>query len=245
MFVDAVASTRRYKAHLPSCDPEHHFAANTTSSIKQSMSADSFTESFETVEDEDRRDSYSSVELEDSIADGIMDSLDGTFVSTLAEGRTTEPLPSSVPAGDEKALVEPNAVVENLILASRALHRVGKAEANSCVYTLRRNAQKFGSYDNKAEFVRAFKSIKPPEMDDPEPEYVNQISAEKYSDYALARLEEAYRTLGVDNYGQDARVREVEKCLMLLRDCVRTWKRDWKQERDEKKLAELSEGSVL
>lgn len=201
--------------------------------MDSSTSKSTSTESLQTVYDDDRRDSYSSVELEESIADGIMDSLDRTFVPTLAAGRTTESLPSSVPAADDSPATTTE-VVKNLILASRALRRVGKGEANSCVYTLRRNAQSLGSYSNKSEFARAFKSIKPPEMGDPEPEYVNQIPAEKYSDYALARLEEAYQALVRDKMEEDQRVQEIKKCLKLLRDCVRTWKRDWKQERDKR-----------
>lgn len=209
-----------------------------SSTMDSSISKSTSTESLQTVYDDDRRDSYSSVELEESIADGIMDSLDRTFVPTLAAaGRTTEPLPSSILAADDISSAQATAIVKNLILASRALRRVGKGEANSCVYTLRRNAQSLGSYDSKADFARAFKSIKPPEMGNPEPEYVNQIPAEKHSDYALARLEEAYGALVQDKMEEYQRVQEIEKCLMQLRECVRSWKKDWKQKRDEKKSA--------
>ena len=178
-------------------------------------------EKWKKIDNPGRRDSFSSVELQESIADDKMDSI--TFQSTMPEGRSAEAGPSTT-SNDEFQLAAPK-FVRNLILASRALRRMDQAEAQSCVYKLRRKAKSLGGYDNKAEFARVFKEIEPPVVKDPEPEYVNQVVGEQYSEYALPKIEEALRELVVDGRANDKRVQEIKMCLQELRECIATWRR--------------------
>jgi hypothetical protein len=111
------------------------------------------------VKDPNRRDSYSSEQLEIALENSVMDSIE---FDLTAPGKAKASEAATSAATSETTMPPPEAV-KKLILASKALRTTSKGK---CVYTLRRLAQHIAVRDalceTKGEFAKIYKEIELP-----------------------------------------------------------------------------------
>lgn len=174
-------------------------------------------EKSELVKDPNRRDSYSSEMLMQSIDIDDMDAFQ--FHPTIPEGVAGQKkLPPTTSTSESPKQVPK--FVTDLIKASKALSKMNdldnRDEYRRWMYPLRRHAASLGGYEKISDFARAFQSIEVPTARDPEPEYEAGFVDGIYADYAIKKVEGAIHESKAEGLEKDERVLDVEDVLKKL-----------------------------